>query len=153
VASLKKRIKSGEKGLKASLLAAELELGSVKLAAAKERLAGIKKIKPDVKAKIEAVIVDMELMEFMGTMTRDNREEIVEKLVKMAKNGKIATGKAVGQFWSSVYGWAEKNGDLKLAEQGYKYLYEQYGSDKGNAEYFKKMKTRIAELKKPNPDA
>ncbi len=153
VASLKKRIKAGEKGLKPELLAAEMDLGGVKLAEAQERLATFKKVKPAIKAKISAMIVDMEIMEVMATMTRDNQEEVTEKLVKMAKDGKIATGKAIGRFWSSVYGWADKNGDIKLAEQAYKYLYQQYGSDKGNAEYFEKMKTRIAELKKPNPDA
>ena len=71
VASLKKRIKAGEKGLKPELLAAEMDLGGVKLAEARERLATFKKVKPAIKAKISAMIFLLVITRHGGHDFRD----------------------------------------------------------------------------------
>lgn len=154
LADLKKRIAKGEKGLDAKLLLAEMNLGSVTFADAKKRLAGMKKVKPETKAKIKAALVNLEFDDLLNSMTRENQDEIGEKVAKMAKDGRIPTGDTADMFWSVVSGWADENGDVVLLEKGYNHLFKKYGEEERAKEYFEKLKERIEELKKnADPDA
>ncbi len=156
LSAIKQRIARGEKGLDAQLLLAEMTVGSVSLADAKKRLAGLKKLKPEMKAKLDGAMINLEVDEALNQLMsgKGDMDQLTDMMVKMAKEGRIPTGESAGFFWSLVTQWADKNGEVDLLEKGYNFLIKKYGKEEGAGEYFDKMKKRIDELKKEaNPDA
>lgn len=149
LADLKKRIEKGEKGLEGKLLAAELALGSVDYPAAKERLAKIKKLDDATKAKIAKLMIDAEVGHLFSNAGRDPEKlaAIQERLVAMAKEGKVPTGRTARQFWSSLMQWAEKNQDVAVYEKAVNWFKSQFGDDSRYADYFATLDQKLAEMK------
>lgn len=151
---LRARIKKGEKGLEGQLLLGELKMGSLKYAGASKRFAAIKKIKPEMKAEIQKMLVSLEFNDIMGRMTQENYKELGAEVAKMARAGRVPGGNDEGMFWQIVASWADENGDLPLLKKGYKYLSQKYANNERAKKFLEEMKARIETLEKDaDPDA
>jgi hypothetical protein len=147
---LRARIAKGEKGLGPKLLIAELNLGQVDFAEAQKRFKSFKKIKPEAKKKIAALLLDAEVANLINSAGRDREKYMAlgKTFAKMVKAGRVPTGNSATQFWSSIMTYAEEKSDAGLYEKAYNFLYEKFGSDERYAEHFKDLAKKLAAMKK-----
>ena len=154
--SLRERESNGEAGLAASILLAELRLGSVDLeqgTKSRESLVKPKKVRKSQwesdLAEIDALLFNLKLADLFQNTGRDEESQaaLSEELYAMAKNGKFASGDMAARYWSVVMGAAKKNKDKKIFGQGYETLYEMYKDNPRATEYLAGIKTELDAMK------
>ena len=149
VSDLKARVAKGEKGLEGKLLAAELELGTVDFPNAKARLAKIKKLDDETKAKITKLMVDAEILHLFTEAGRDQEKLAAARtrMAEMLRAGKMPGTRAESRFWSSIMQYADENGDAELFEKAVNWAKAKYADEPRAKTYLENLEKKLAELK------
>ncbi len=150
---LRARIKKdgkGSKGLQADLLVAELNLGLVSFEDAKKRRKGLRRLRPNVAAELDGLLLNLEVQEIVDSMGRDRgaAEEAGAKFYAMAKEGRVPTGGSGFSFWRLAMDHAESEGDAKVFEMGYNCLAEELKDEPRAKRFLEGLAEDLAEMKK-----
>ena len=155
---LNNRKAEGEKGLDASILLAELRLGSVALEEGSKRRKNLKIVKTRKFDKaqwtadmteIDALLFNLQLSDMLQKAGRDadKQAELAEAFYGFAKDGKFASGDMTYPYWNNVIEVAKDKKDAEVFEQGYKAMYAMYKDNPRAAKFLAEMKKELDAMK------
>lgn len=112
------KAQAGDAAASKQLLLDNIKRGSMKLADAKKAAASVKDLTAAEKAQVESGLVNLEFNEITATVkSQADMPDAGRKLVAMKAAGRIPTGRSASSFWNFIMAAAEKDKDVKLAEE------------------------------------
>ena len=153
---LRARKDAGEVGLEASILLAQLQLGSIDVKQGSKQRKALVKPKKFNKAQWEADLVEIAALLFNLKLTdmfqntgrdKESQAKLAEKLYGMAKKGKFASGDMTYGYWSQVMKVAKEKKDVDIFEKGYNALYGMYKDNPRAKKILAEMKAELDSMK------
>lgn len=146
---LKAKADKGDKAAKYDLLVAQLELSHLDLATAKKRIEELSDLNADQKAKLNGLLVDLEIADIAKSITNDKKTQADagKKFLEMKKAGKTPKGdETVGNFYVCIMEYAETQKDAATFEEAMNAVLKHYGT-RINAKWKQTSEERLAKLK------
>ena len=146
---LKKKADKGDKAAKADLLVQQLELGHLGADEARTRMKDVD-LNPAQKARIESLLVDVEIRDILKTVTPDKVTRIAaaKKFLAMKKAGKpVPSGdREIQAYWIFIMDAAEETKDAATFEEAFDALKKKYGAQM-SPQFTKTTEDRLSKLK------
>jgi hypothetical protein len=146
---LQRRIAGGERDRELDLFLLELDLGRLKLEEARARAAGFAMLTAEQKARIEQMLLDLEVHELLESVRSvERRNEVAKRCAEMAVAGKVPSGDLLTTFWSYVIQHAEGSKDVPLFEKGLAALKTALAGEERAARFLESLEKRLEELRR-----
>lgn len=150
--ALKAKADKGDKAAQADYAIAQLELGQIKAAEAKERLKG-RKLTKEQQAKLDGLVSSAEVKEILATVNQDKATQMAaaKKFIEMKKAGKPAPAdeRNFQVYWILMMNCAEGEKDAVLFEECLKSLKGRFGDNEEAQGFFKSKEEILKTLKEP----
>ncbi len=148
--SLKAKAEKGDKAAQVENALAQLELGQIKAAEAKERLKG-RTLSKEQQAKLDGLASGAEVKEILETVTQDEETQnaAAKKFLAMKKAGKPAPSddRLAQPYWILMMNCAEDEKDAALFEECLKALKARFGDNPRAQNFFKAKEEALEKLK------
>lgn len=147
-----KAVKDPTPAQRVDLFMAELDLGRLDLAAARERRGQLTGLTPEQEAQVSQAITDLEIVDMANALgqrpTPAQRAELGGRYHAMLEEGRRPAGEQASQaFYILMLDWAEQQKDAPAFEQALGALRERFGAQPGVERFFKAQEERLARLK------
>ncbi len=147
-----KAVKDPTPAQRVDLFLAELELGKLDLAAARERRGQLSGLTPEQEARVSAGLTDLEIMDMANGLGQRpdaaQRAALGGRYHAMLQEGRRPTGEEAFQpFYILILDWAEQQKDAAAFEQALGALRERFGAQPGVDRFFKAQEERLAKIK------
>lgn len=148
IKSLEARIAAGEKGLKAELFFAELDMGKYSLAEVKAKSSEFKKLTKEQKDLLAQHVLNLGVKEILDGMGRDEGAlaKAGEKLLAIKAEGSMPTGDALGGFWFVLMNYSEAQSDADLFAEALAALKVFYADEPRAMEFLNKKDEVLKEM-------
>ncbi len=113
------------------LFLAELELDLIPAEEIQQRADAVKGLGEADKKLVAQKLVDAEVGDILRSAREVGMEETQQKLVAIARAGRVPSAAMAGTFWQQVLRAASADKDAKLAQQAYDALMERYADESG----------------------
>ncbi len=147
-----KAVKDPTPAQRADLFLAELELGKLDLAAARQRRTELTGLTPEQETKVSQAMTDLEIVGMAQELGQRpdaaQRAALGGRYHAMLEEGRRPTGDEAAQpFYVLMLDWAEQQKDAAAFEQALSALRERFGSQPGVDRFFKAQEERLKRFK------
>lgn len=147
-----KAVKDPTPQQRVDLFLAELDLGKLDLAAARQRRTELTGLTPEQETKVSQALTDLEILDMAQALGQrpspQQRAELGGRYHAMLQEGRRPTGEQAFQpFYILMLDWAEQQKNAAAFEQALGALRERFGSQPGVDRFFKAQEERLQRIK------